>query len=70
MIANVVDNALRHGADAPVALRGSVHAGRVELRIVDSGPGVPRDRATRPFTPFDRLGTLITEPGMGYRFES
>ena len=63
VIANVVDNALRHGAGAPVALRGSAHAGRVELRVVDSGPGVPRSHADRLFTPFDRLGT----PGMGDR---
>ncbi|MGQ0576030.1 MAG: DUF4118 domain-containing protein [Pseudonocardia sp.] len=57
VIANVVDNALRHGAGAPVALRGSVHAGRVELRIVDGGPGVPRAGAGRLFTPFQQLGS-------------
>ena len=39
VVANVVDNALRHGRGAPVALRASAHADRVELRVVDAGPG-------------------------------
>ncbi|MDN5930490.1 MAG: DUF4118 domain-containing protein [Pseudonocardia sp.] len=56
VIANVVDNALRHGAGAPVALRASAHADRVELRIVDSGPGVPAADAALLFAPFQRLG--------------
>jgi two-component system, OmpR family, sensor histidine kinase KdpD len=55
VLANVVDNALRHGAGAPVALRASTHADRVELRVVDRGPGVPRDGADRLFAPFQRL---------------
>ncbi len=41
VVANVVDNALRHGRGAPVALRASAHGDRVELRVVDRGPGVP-----------------------------
>ncbi|WP_308216090.1 sensor histidine kinase KdpD [Pseudonocardia humida] len=56
VIANVVDNALRHGAGAPVALRASTHADRVELRVVDNGPGIPRDGAERLFAPFQRIG--------------
>jgi two-component system sensor histidine kinase KdpD len=55
VVANVVDNALRHGAGAPVALRASSHADRVELRIVDNGPGIPRDGDDRLFAPFQRL---------------
>ena len=55
-MANVVDNALRYALDAPVVLRASAYADRVELRIVDSGPGVPpRDRDAL-FTPYQRLG--------------
>jgi two-component system sensor histidine kinase KdpD len=56
VVANVVDNALRYALDAPVVLRASAYADRVELRIVDSGPGVPpRDRDAL-FTPYQRLG--------------
>lgn len=56
VVANVVDNALRHAGDAPIVLRASAHADRVELRVVDAGPGVPpRERETL-FAPFRRLG--------------
>ncbi len=56
VIANAVDNALRHAPGAPVTLRGSAHAAQVQLRIVDTGPGVPRGQADRLFVPFQRLG--------------
>ena len=56
VIANLVDNALRHGRGCPVIVRGSAHEGRVELRVVDAGPGVPRGQADRLFAPFQRLG--------------
>ncbi len=56
VVANLVDNALRHGRGSPVTLRGSAHADRVELRVVDAGPGVPRGGFERLFAPFQRLG--------------
>jgi two-component system sensor histidine kinase KdpD len=56
VIANLVDNALRHGRGSPVTLRGSAHADRVELRVVDAGPGVPRGGSDRLFAAFQRLG--------------
>ncbi len=56
VVANVVDNALRHGKGAPVVLRASAYNGRVELRVVDSGPGVPKQEREALFAPFRRLG--------------
>ncbi|GAA1279924.1 DUF4118 domain-containing protein [Pseudonocardia aurantiaca] len=56
VVANVVDNALRYAGGAPVVLRASEYADRVELRIVDSGPGVPRHAREALFAPFQRLG--------------
>jgi two-component system sensor histidine kinase KdpD len=56
VVANVVDNALRYAGDAPIVLRASVYDERVELRIVDAGPGVPRRERESLFTPFWRLG--------------
>ena len=64
VVANLVDNALRHGAGAPVTLRASSHAEHVELRVVDEGPGVPTGRAEHLFTPFQRLGDR-THDGLG-----
>ena len=57
VVANVVDNALRYAGNAPIALRASTHNDRVELRIVDAGPGVPKRERESLFTPFRRLGT-------------
>ena len=62
VVANVIDNALRYAGEAPIVLRASAHADRVELRIVDCGPGVaPRARESL-FAPFQRLdGTEPTD---------
>lgn len=65
VLANVVDNALRHGGGSPVALRASAHADRVELRVVDRGPGVPRNSGDGLFVAFQRLGDRDAEPGVG-----
>ncbi|MBO0849210.1 MAG: sensor histidine kinase KdpD, partial [Pseudonocardia sp.] len=65
VVANVVDNALRHGRGAPVTVRASAYGDRVELRVVDSGPGVPRDTADGLFEPFQRLGDRDTTTGVG-----
>ena len=54
VVANVVDNALRHAHGAAVEVRGSAHAGRVELRVCDHGPGLPRGAAETVFAPFQR----------------
>ncbi|SDC64566.1 sensor histidine kinase [Actinokineospora iranica] len=64
VIANVVDNALRHGGP-DVAIRASAHAERVELRVVDHGPGLPRGAAETAFAPFQRLGDRDATPGVG-----
>ena len=56
VVANVVDNALRYAGGAPIALRASAHNQRVELRVVDAGPGVPRRERESLFSPFRRLG--------------
>jgi two-component system sensor histidine kinase KdpD len=65
VVANVLDNALRHGA-APVSARASAHSGQVELRIVDHGKGLRKGAADSAFAPFQRLGgDRDTTPGVG-----
>jgi two-component system, OmpR family, sensor histidine kinase KdpD len=65
VVANLVDNAQRHGGPDPVTVRASAHADRVELRVVDTGPGLPRERAERLFVPFQRLGDHSADTGIG-----
>jgi two-component system sensor histidine kinase KdpD len=65
VVANVVDNALRHGRGGPVAVRDSAYADRVELRVVDGGPGVPAGAAAGLFVPFQRLGDRDATSGLG-----
>ncbi|GAA1400679.1 DUF4118 domain-containing protein [Pseudonocardia kongjuensis] len=69
VVANVIDNAVRHGgapgSDPDVVLRASAHADRVELRVVDRGPGVPHRRWDDLFAAFQRLGDRDAAAGLG-----
>ncbi|WP_435865890.1 ATP-binding protein [Streptomyces wedmorensis] len=66
VLANLVANAVRHSPPGhPVLLGASTLAGRVELRVVDRGPGLsPADRE-RVFEPFQRLGDTDNTTGVG-----
>jgi two-component system sensor histidine kinase KdpD len=65
-IANIVTNAKAASApDAPVRVRASAAGGRVELRVIDRGPGVPPDQRDRIFRPFQRLGDRGSRNGVG-----
>jgi two-component system, OmpR family, sensor histidine kinase KdpD len=65
-IANIVANATAASApDARVRVRASAAGGRVELRVIDRGPGVPRDQRDRIFRPFQRLGDRGSRNGVG-----
>ncbi|MFF1681081.1 ATP-binding protein [Streptomyces sp. NPDC058256] len=66
VIANLVGNAARHSpAGRKVLLAASAHAGRVEVRVVDRGPGLPPTDRDRLFEPFQRLGDTDNTTGLG-----
>ncbi|MEU5641051.1 sensor histidine kinase [Streptomyces milbemycinicus] len=66
VIANLVGNAARHSPPGgQVVLAASAHAGRVEVRVVDRGPGLPRTGRDRIFEPFQRLGDTDNTTGLG-----
>jgi two-component system sensor histidine kinase KdpD len=66
VIANLTANALRYSpAGSPPALRGSALRDRVELRVIDRGPGIPAADWTRMFVPFQRLGDTDNTTGVG-----
>ncbi len=65
-IANVIANA--HQWSPPtdlVTVRGAANDGRVELRVIDHGPGVPQEARDRMFLPFQRLGDRSGPSGVG-----
>jgi two-component system sensor histidine kinase KdpD len=53
-LGNLIDNALRYGAGAPVSVRARASGGRVLIRVVDQGPGIPLAEQDRIFTAFYR----------------
>jgi two-component system sensor histidine kinase KdpD len=65
-LANVIANAIRY---SPAGSRPRVTAGLVDrgvdVRVVDRGPGVPRDQRERLFKPFQRLGDSGQGEGVG-----
>ncbi|GAA1829434.1 ATP-binding protein [Microlunatus capsulatus] len=67
VVANLVENALRHTPDGtPVEVTTwPAGADRVELRVVDHGPGVPADAKETLFAPFQRLGDVPQGDGLG-----
>jgi two-component system sensor histidine kinase KdpD len=64
-VANLIDNALTHGEGAGLRIEAGAVAGRVDLRVVDHGPGVPSDDRHLVFRPFQRLGDTGTGGGVG-----
>jgi two-component system sensor histidine kinase KdpD len=65
IIANLVENALKHSTVSPVTLRAATAPGSVQLRIIDHGPGVPAADRERIFQPFQRLGDRDSTTGIG-----
>jgi two-component system sensor histidine kinase KdpD len=66
VIANVTANALRYSPrGSPPLLTASARGDRIELRVVDRGPGVAQADRDRMFAPFERLGDTGTTTGVG-----
>jgi two-component system sensor histidine kinase KdpD len=61
VVANLVDNAVRHSGDQPVRVLAHADERGLEVLVVDRGPGVPAARRRQMFEPFQRLDD--TGPG-------
>ncbi|MFD5741421.1 ATP-binding protein [Streptomyces massasporeus] len=65
-VANLVENAVKYSPPgAPVLVAASALADRVEVRVVDRGPGVPDEAKERIFEPFQRHGDAPRGAGVG-----
>ncbi|WP_019071095.1 sensor histidine kinase [Streptomyces hokutonensis] len=65
-VANLVENAVKYSPEGtPVLVKASAIADRVEIRVVDRGPGVPDEAKNRIFEPFQRYGDAPRGAGVG-----
>ncbi|WP_327698159.1 sensor histidine kinase [Streptomyces sp. NBC_00459] len=65
-VANLVENAVKYSpAGETVLVAASAIAERVEVRVVDRGPGVPDEAKDRIFEPFQRYGDAPRGAGVG-----
>jgi two-component system sensor histidine kinase KdpD len=66
VISNLIANALRYSPPGtPPTLTGSALHDRVELKIIDRGPGVPESQRNEMFIPFQRMGDTDNTTGVG-----
>ncbi|MFK0113406.1 ATP-binding protein [Streptomyces sp. NPDC091217] len=63
-IANLLDNALRHGS-GPVGVTATVHGGGLRLCVTDEGSGFPPEFLPRAFDRFARAEASRTGAGSG-----
>lgn len=65
ILANLVDNALRYGAESEVTIDAAAVDGRILVRVVDHGPGLPGADPERVFDSFQQLGDRDNTSGLG-----
>ena len=62
---NVVTNALRYAAEAPVRLTAAVLGDEIHVCTIDRGPGIPAALRSRVLAPFQQLGDDRSADGVG-----
>ena len=66
VLVNLLANAMRFQPEgAPIRLAVSEFGGTVQMRVVDTGPGIEPERRARLFEPFQRLGDTDNSTGLG-----
>lgn len=63
--ANLIENGIRHGGGRPVLVRSRESGGRLVVRVVDQGPGIPEQERERIFEPFYRREGVGQGFGLG-----
>jgi two-component system sensor histidine kinase KdpD len=65
-LANLIQNALRFSsASTPPQITASAYGTAVEIRVIDTGPGIPESDWDQIFLPFQRLGDRDNTSGVG-----
>jgi two-component system, OmpR family, sensor histidine kinase KdpD len=65
VFANLIENGVRHSGGRPVLVRSRQTGGRLVVRVVDQGPGVPEQDRERIFEPFYRRADANQGFGLG-----
>ncbi|WP_283137425.1 sensor histidine kinase [Rhizohabitans arisaemae] len=66
VLVNLISNALRYSPEGrAVYVTASALGDRVEIRVIDRGPGIPTADRERVFLPFQRLGDRDNDTGVG-----
>lgn len=66
VIGNLLENALRFNPkDRPITIAAFQVEERIEIRIIDHGPGLSTKDKSKLFTPFQRLGDRDNSTGVG-----
>ncbi len=65
VLANLIDNALRYADRSDVRISARPMADRIQIRVADTGPGIPKGSADQFFEPFQRLGDRHNAHGVG-----
>ena len=67
LIGNLIDNALRHGADGgkEVIIASGCADAIVFVEVLDRGPGIPPEQAERMLQPFTRMDAARSTSGTG-----
>lgn len=66
VLVNLLANATRFTPEGvAVRIATSTFADRVEVRVIDHGPGIPPERRDEVFVPFQRLGDTDNSTGLG-----
>jgi signal transduction histidine kinase len=66
IVLNLLSNAIKYTAPGGrVGLSSGLHAGRVEIRVSDTGHGIPREKLDSIFEPFTRLEMDLTRTTEG-----
>jgi two-component system sensor histidine kinase KdpD len=66
VLANITENALRYQpVGSPIAVTASRVENRVEIRIIDNGPGIGAEQLEEIFQPFQQLDDVHHADGVG-----
>jgi signal transduction histidine kinase len=66
IVLNLLSNAIKYTAPGGrIGLSSGIHAGRVEVRVSDTGHGIPREKLDAIFEPFTRVEMDLTRTTEG-----